>query len=815
MVQFQIGLELTNIVNPLTQAISALGSLALVDAIKKAGSDVITEMRLASLIGRHRIDEVMDFHFREAVAKADKAFISRYVDIMLESGSGPTVQEALKNPALFSMVVQLSALCFSHEHQSLASAMVDAIEKIVREAGKDTESIPDYVSLLGTLRACQQQTSAFQWGPLYESVEYKIEASMVHPNPERPGHQHKKRKVTKNTSLELPRFKQRNLPFVVLQSLLMWLHSLQNFPEHRLLHLNCDTGISTVIVWCHHVLGLGVVVRFGEKEITFGKEPRNLIVEDCDPSAVGATLMDPVDKYEPLFTLVSDDNDNRISREHRSQAYGFGRKVLEHANATEDEMHYCSHWITARALTILRALHRSSRANRTARAGESNVLTFTVDTSRSIDESSEGWFPGSAERDVLRAGQFLFVSLESNELEGHVNKWPETLRVSIMEKINWSALLALIFSIARVQANDLEKCQNLPLSLDVHWHLGFAEHGIQPKWKYIDTKPPDLIRSFTSLSRLLLGSMFSNEYVDQSVLVSAWGWSIYFDSVDALDPADVSISTMRVLCGVPSRRGLRRARIIDGPLDLYSSSVSSGQRLGKELEIIFYPGVSTAKRGSVLIGHHSDAFSITQSFDRDSIDRDEKSKKNCRTTKKYKFGFRFMQEICLQAEPIPHCDCQDIISNPLEWLNDHMCDPVQEKSGQGTEKDAEDHRDVSNGEVNQPTVDEFVRTCQSHWLISSEETKERVIEVSYKSTTSLESEPEASATKTTSDNFELKSTWFFSVSDNVAARWLQLYDLCRTPKGEAILLLRGRNTCIRCATSCLGLKMHKPSFVLL
>ena len=333
MVQFQIGLELTNIVNPLTQAISAFGSLALVDAIKKAGSDVITEMRLASLIGRHRIDEVIDFHFREAVAKADKTFISRYVDIMLESGSGPTVQEALKNPASFSMVVQLSALGFSHEHQSLASAMVEAIERIVREAGKGAEGVPDYVSLLGTLRACQQQTSAFQWGSLYESVEDKIEASLKHPNPRRPGHKHKKRKITKTTTRGLSRVKERNLPFVVLQSLLMWLHSLQSFPEHRLLHLKCDTGISTVVVWCHHVLGLGVAVRSGENEITFGKEPRNLIIEDCDPSAVEAMLMDPADKHEPLFTLTSDDNDNRISREHRSQAYGFGRKVLEHANA--------------------------------------------------------------------------------------------------------------------------------------------------------------------------------------------------------------------------------------------------------------------------------------------------------------------------------------------------------------------------------------------------------------------------------------------------------------------------------------------------
>ena len=94
--QFQLGLELTNIVNPISQAVSGVGSLALVDAIRKSGSDTITEMKLASFIGRHLIDPVMKLHFREAVAKSDQSVISRYLDIILESGCGPTVQEAIK-----------------------------------------------------------------------------------------------------------------------------------------------------------------------------------------------------------------------------------------------------------------------------------------------------------------------------------------------------------------------------------------------------------------------------------------------------------------------------------------------------------------------------------------------------------------------------------------------------------------------------------------------------------------------------------------------------------------------------------------------
>lgn len=56
--QFQLGLELTNLVSPFTNALSTLGSLALVDAIKRSGSDVITEIKLAwkaSYRSNHRV----------------------------------------------------------------------------------------------------------------------------------------------------------------------------------------------------------------------------------------------------------------------------------------------------------------------------------------------------------------------------------------------------------------------------------------------------------------------------------------------------------------------------------------------------------------------------------------------------------------------------------------------------------------------------------------------------------------------------------------------------------------------------------------
>ena len=337
--QFQLGLELTNTVNPISQVVSAVGSLALIDSIRKSGSDTITEMKLASFIGRHLIDPAMKLYFREAIAKSDQSVISRYLDIVLESGSGPTVQEAIKNPALLSMVIQLSALAFAHDGESLASAIVEAMERIVRESGSDVAMVPDYVALLGTLRACQQQTAGFRWASVYEAVEYKIKQTLIAYANEgsRTTGRAKRRKLDTSSPLIPPGVGNRCLSFPVVQALLMWLHSLQKISEHRLLHLRSDDGVSTIVVWCYHVLGLSVKVSLKGTSTCFGKEPSNILIEDASPKDVGASLINPADQHEPLFTLANVDHNPETGYERRAEAYGFGQNVLKVARLTEEE----------------------------------------------------------------------------------------------------------------------------------------------------------------------------------------------------------------------------------------------------------------------------------------------------------------------------------------------------------------------------------------------------------------------------------------------------------------------------------------------
>ena len=187
--QFQLGLELTNVLNPLTSALSALRSLALVKAIKKAGSDALTEIELASFLGRNRIDPIIELHFRQVVGRSKQTSLSRYLDIIIDSGAGPTVQNALQNPELLSMIIQVSALCFVHESTTLAQAIVEAIECNLKGLGTDLGDVPDYPSLCGTLRVCKQETADFIWDHLFDAVEQRVESNLSNnrPNKRRKG----------------------------------------------------------------------------------------------------------------------------------------------------------------------------------------------------------------------------------------------------------------------------------------------------------------------------------------------------------------------------------------------------------------------------------------------------------------------------------------------------------------------------------------------------------------------------------------------------------------------------------------------------
>ncbi|KAL4865444.1 hypothetical protein BDV12DRAFT_200184 [Aspergillus spectabilis] len=79
---------------------------------------------------------------------------------------------------------------------------------------------------------------------------------------------------------EAIKIQNRSLPFAILKALLVHLVGIQDPPEHRNLHLQTNSGLSTIVVWCYYVLGISVNVEIKGVNVGFGENAR-IFVEDC------------------------------------------------------------------------------------------------------------------------------------------------------------------------------------------------------------------------------------------------------------------------------------------------------------------------------------------------------------------------------------------------------------------------------------------------------------------------------------------------------------------------------------------------------
>lgn len=571
----------------------------------------------------------------------------------------------------------------------------------------------------------------------------------------------------------------RGLPFPVLQCLLMWVQTLQSFPEHRLIHLRCNTGISTAVVWCHYTLGLTVTVSLQGSEVVFSGKPGSVLIVESSSQQTGATLMNPADQHEPLFTLLNDENHPHISFETRTGAYGYGLMALKHARLSEAEIRCASHWITAHTVSL------------TNHARTSEFFHIYPDAPKLANrEWGQYWFePGlPTNEQLLRAASFLFAlnHLDMDIIESTIDP-PKKGR--FMDHINWAALVTILVSFARIREEDLENCKNMPLSLHGYQKLQEADLGSDKDFR--DYEPPDLIMSFEFVSRLLLGHVYSEEYVKPSVLVSAWGWSLFLESVNAEDPTDVPVNTMRVVCGVPARHGLRKTRIIDGPTEVLISSATA-ETFCKDPGICYFPGVSTASKGITLVGHHSDAFQVTQIFEWMSRNK---------VLRTHKLGFREMQELCFQADRLHPCVHVERMLSFHEWIDKRTYYPYGGETSPGSAA-------TWNGSEHcfqaRWPKDDAVRDLSAERVLVGLKACNEVGEMPTEVTSVAMGSPIST------------DVWFFYVSTNPAARWLQLFDLLSSCEvGAFSLVMRGRDTCIECASRTVFSEKKKPVLVLL
>ncbi|KAL3462785.1 hypothetical protein BJX64DRAFT_299345 [Aspergillus heterothallicus] len=553
---FQLSVEVTNIIGPVAKSVLRLSSLAVLQALNRSGSDGVTELRLASTLGQHRIAEFMRDNFKTIVGTSNcfsfPGLLEAAGQLILEAGAGPTVRQAITNPnpAWLSMVIQVSLLAFAHETQSLAQAMMN----IFAQEGSSLEDGLNYVSS--------------SWVEFFERTESQI-SEAIKDALECPRKGERKPMLdTEGKANALKRVANRSLPFNILKTLLLHLTPIQDLPEHRNLHLRTSKGWSTLVVWCYYTLGLSISVTIGNAIMVLGENPR-IFIEDSGLRVITATVLDPLGDHEPLFRLYDGVDDIILEAEDRAIAQGFVRAILLRCGFPEAKIEDQVYWVVAACIDFL---------------SDSSDPTFS-----SLHVTS---MTSQVRDNILDAVSLLF---DTQCLDPGKLKQPMAARDT--GPAPWSAIILVILSFARVKR--LDACTKVPLSCKAFLQINPSRHLLQLAGTDLSGPVPDTLASFDIIAHLLVGSQYTDDSAANPVLISACGWSIYLDSLTSRDVNEIEPGVIHIQMGVPSRNGERKCRVVDGPMTRMGQKEMLGHPV---VPLVFCHGISTGMQRTTLIG---------------------------------------------------------------------------------------------------------------------------------------------------------------------------------------------------------------------
>ena len=331
--QFALTKELTRLLPPVGWAASKAADALIshVRDLRQSGSDIVVEDDLVKVFGRCRVSSTLASSFKTLVTQSTSN-VPLVDGILLQGGPGPTVIRAFKEKPYFAMVVQLSFLVWAFDASYLATAIADGLRKRVEVSSSTSEwsSTPDRESILGVLRACESQTSAYNWSMNLEAVSTTLGYEIA--------------KVA------------ADLPACILHGLLDMLPMVQTFPDDRFIHIQITvnkrrgyftSGIPALVVWAHHILDLTVLVlsrgTTGEvRKTRFGNSLiEQVIIEEVHLSTdkhgalsvsdleAAITLLDS--QREHLLTIKTDPDSEQglIGSLRRRPARGWGRVFIK------------------------------------------------------------------------------------------------------------------------------------------------------------------------------------------------------------------------------------------------------------------------------------------------------------------------------------------------------------------------------------------------------------------------------------------------------------------------------------------------------
>ena len=648
--QFSLSLELTKFLPGSSLVnLAGRGLIQLIRELQNSGSDFITEGDLAEILGRNRIGAQFASTFRTAVNQSAIHQVADIAELVIEAGPGPTVRRSLKEPAYFSTILQLSLLTWAHSIYTLAGSLVQILERRANDT-KTPITTPTYDAMKGTLRACREQTCGFMWELFFSAVEKKLQAISV--GNDKP-------------------YDSRPLPTSVLQALLDSFPAVQHLPETVLLRIKTNSGISTVVVWAHCVLGLTVLVESQEGLVRFGEGSESVYIEFLREGTVEAALYN--EAQDLLFNIVETNHDSILEPIRRHPILGYGLRVIE---LTLNDEYLLSQEIVHAVITSCIRLIQEQNPDRTY-ASRVRLGKAFCPSIRQLLTVARMLFPNHDE---------IFEELNLNTEQPCLARsdWKvDPLPPAIIRYGHPISCRALTLRLAETlfilsMVENIEESESLPLLLYPNIYQNQDEYSPTEERVLFDRfdiirRPfgiPDAEYAFQSLVALLLPLRTYDHDIryDKVAVFSAWGWSICVSSLTRRDPSEIRAG-FTILKGVPMRNGVRRRLIVDG----FKASgagprareleVKRAQRANDSLivaqpgdEISIHCSRKTAQKTKHLIAITDTAFEVAQVYIFEPHPAGIALGASDFEMESEKLGFRAMQDIYWRMAHLPMCE---------------------------------------------------------------------------------------------------------------------------------------------------------------
>ena len=619
--QFTLSLELTRLapVASLSQG-AAKAIIKFARDLQNSGSDIVVEEDLVEIFGRCRIATELDASFRTVVAGSTST-TSLWEGIMLQAGDGPTLARALKEPPYFAMLVQLSLLTWCFNSHQLASRMAAAMTNRLEDAPANSNvNAPSRDGILGVLRACENQTAAFDWNLLLHAVAHILECPV-------------------ERSVE-------NLSSIILQGGLDMFPMVQTLPEDRAVYIQIPwnnkvrgIGICFLVVWAHHVLDLTVLVKenpkrqYGlNKDVRFGKHtsPQVTIEENDQIEEAVISLLDPLSDHEELLTLREDpcSTFEWLALAERVHARGWGTALITET-LSDIDLPKSQHSLVLRDLQqvscafahlVASSLRRDDSGSQPVKKGgdyrAADFLRLTSNIphtteSLKIHKAAECLFPDThlSEKEIrVWISAFSAKPLNPPELPLPItvesilrNNGSSDLQIhDRWDQLCTSLRRVCVFLLAFAHIRNTGDWDSMTFSGRAARQLD--EHHLMEQLEDWNGRDSIYVRDDVWMQALAIPFVGQSQHVwslpwDRLCLMSDRGWSIWLPNFADTDPEYVVPGDVCIGRGSPCRRGTWKDGIMDamGGPNLMNTEPAVAEEAGQQASLRCAEKVSVEK----------------------------------------------------------------------------------------------------------------------------------------------------------------------------------------------------------------------------